>query len=204
MSLDNKEFIESGILEQYVMGATTARETKEVLQRAAVDATIRTEIEAIRKTLEEYALLHAIQPNAYIKPFLIASIDYMERITNGEVVTFPPLLHKNSMIADFETWLSRPDMILPDYADDLYAKIIGNTPGCNTAIVWIKDYAPQEVHDNELERFFIIEGTCNIIIEDEVHALVPGDYFSIPLHSHHMVKVTSSVPCKVILQRVAA
>ena len=122
----------------------------------------------------------------------------------GEAVTFPPSLHKNSVIADFEPWLSRPDMTLPDSADDLYAKIIGNASGCNTAIVWINDYAPQEVHDAEHERFLIIEGTCNIIVEDEVHALVPGDYFAIPLHRHHLVKVTSSVPCKVIMQRVAA
>jgi quercetin dioxygenase-like cupin family protein len=41
-------------------------------------------------------------------------------------------------------------------------------------------------------------------VEDEVNQLVPGDYFAIPLHKKHLVKVTSSITCKVILQRVAA
>lgn len=88
--------------------------------------------------------------------------------------------------------------------DNIYAKIIGYTPEATTAIVWLKDYAPHEVHDNEYERFLIVEGTCDIIVEDQVNQLVPGDYFAIPLHKNHLVKVTSSIPCKVILQRVAA
>ena len=88
--------------------------------------------------------------------------------------------------------------------EEVFAKIIGYTPEAITAIVWLKDYAPHEVHDNEYERFLIVEGTCDIIVEDEVNQLVPGDYFAIPLHKKHLVKVTSSIPCKVILQRVAA
>jgi len=204
MKLSNKEFIASGILEQYVMGITTPNETEEVMQRAAADAAIRMEIESISKTLEDYAMRNAVAPNAYVKPFLIATIDYTERLTNGEVATFPPALHKDSKIADFEPWLNRPDMTLLDATEDLYAKIIGTTQDSVTAIVWIKDYAPQEVHDNEHERFLIIEGTCNIIVAEEVHALVAGDYFAIPLHKHHMIQVTSAIPCKAILQRVAA
>ena len=88
--------------------------------------------------------------------------------------------------------------------DDLFAKIIGYSAGAITAIVWIKKYAPQEVHDKEYERFLIVEGTCNIVVGDEVNQLVPGDYFAIPLFENHFVEVTSSIPCKVILQRVAA
>ncbi len=204
MKLNNKEFIESGILEQYVMGITTPKQTEEVLQRAAADATIRTEIESISKALEHYAMLNAIKPKADIKTFLLATLEYTERLTNGEVATFPPALNNASTIADFEPWLSRPDMTLPDDADNLYAKIIGATRGSITAIVWIKDCTPQEVHDKEHERFLVVEGTCNIIVADEVHELVAGDYFDIPLHKIHMIKVTSSIPCKAILQRIAA
>ena len=69
---------------------------------------------------------------------------------------------------------------------------------------WLKDYAPQEVHDDEHEKFLIIEGTCDIIVGNEINQLVAGDYFAIPLHKNHIIKVTSSQPCKVILQRVAA
>jgi len=88
--------------------------------------------------------------------------------------------------------------------EDVFARIIGYTEKAITAIVWLKEMAPQEVHDDEHERFLILEGTCDIVVGNNIHQLVPGDYFAIPLHSNHHIKVTSSIPCKVILQRVAA
>jgi mannose-6-phosphate isomerase-like protein (cupin superfamily) len=60
------------------------------------------------------------------------------------------------------------------------------------------------VHDNEFEKFLILEGSCTITIEEEAHHLVPGDYLAIPLHKSHQVTITSEIPCKIILQRVAA
>ena len=94
-------------------------------------------------------------------------------------------------------------MVSPD-TEDMFAKIIGYTSTALTAIVWLKEYAPQEVHDTEHEHFFIVEGTCDIVVGNKVHHLAPGDYFAIPLYENHFVKVTSSTPCKIILQRVAA
>jgi hypothetical protein len=67
---------------------------------------------------------------------------------NGEPVTEPPFLNENSAVADYAAWLNRSDMI-PRDDEDVYAKIIGYTPQAITAIVWLKDYAPQEVHDHE-------------------------------------------------------
>jgi mannose-6-phosphate isomerase-like protein (cupin superfamily) len=198
-----KEYIDSGILEQYVLGGTSAEESREVELRAAADPAIRQEIELISGILFSYAMEHALTPNPVLKPFLLATIDYTERLKNGEPASFPPVLHEKTVIADYAAWLNRKDMVNPGTAD-LYAKIIGYTPQITSAIVWIKDYAPQEVHDNEFEKFLIVEGTCEITVGDDVHALKAGDYFQIPLHKTHMVKVTSTIPCKVILQRVAA
>jgi mannose-6-phosphate isomerase-like protein (cupin superfamily) len=201
--LSSREFIESGILEQYVYGMATEEERTEVEKRQATDPEIRQEIEAISLSMEQYAKAHAIEPNPIIKPFLMASLDYTVRLQHGEPPADPPELHEGSKISDYETWLNREDMINTGKAD-VFAKIIGYTPKAITAIVWLKDYAPQEVHDAEHERFLIVEGTCDIFVEDEVNHLRAGDYFAIPLHKNHMVKVTSQIPCKVILQRVAA
>ena len=73
-----------------------------------------------------------------------------------------------------------------------------------TAVIWIGQMAPDETHDDEHEKFLILEGTCDITVGNDVHHLKAGDYFAIPLHKTHMVKVTSDVPCKAILQRIAA
>jgi mannose-6-phosphate isomerase-like protein (cupin superfamily) len=197
------EYMGSGLLELYVLGATSPAESTEVELMAATDPAIRLEIEAIEEALEAYAMEHAAAPNPVIKPFLLATIDYTERLKGGEPVTMPPVLNKNSIIEDYSPWLNRSDLLVPG-DDAIFAKIIGYTPEAVTAIVWIKEYAPQEIHDHEFEKFLIVEGTCDIVVGDEVYALVPGDYFAIPLHKNHQVKVTSTIPCKVILQRIAA
>jgi len=198
-----REYIDSGILEQYVLGLTSAGQSVEVEQRAAADPAIRKEINAIGEAMEAYAMEHAITPDPIIKPFLLATIDYTERLKSGEPATVPPALNKNSAVEDYAVWLDRADMVTPG-TENIHAKIIGYTPEAITAIIWIKDFAPQEVHDHEIEKFLIVEGTCDIIVGDTVHQLAAGDYFPIPLHKNHRVKVTSSFPCKIILQRMAA
>ena len=199
-----KKYIESGILEAYVMGTTNSVEASEVEQLMLEFHEIREEIEAISEALKNYTQAHSIPPDPTIRPFLMATIDFTERMKKGEQPASPPLLHEGSKVSDYNEWLSREDMILPEDFTDLYAKIIGYTPGALTAIVWIKDVAPQEVHEHEFEKFLVVEGTCNITIGGDIHQLVAGDYLSIPLYKNHDVKVTSPIPCKVILQRVAA
>ena len=201
--LTSKEYIDSGILEQYVLGNASSGDSAEVELRAAADPAIRQEIETICETLEAIAMANAVEPDPVIKPFLMATIDYEERIKKGEPFSAPPLLNENSKLEDYTDWLNRSDMVSPG-TDDIFAKIIGYTAEAITAIIWLKDYAPPEVHSKEYERFLIVEGTCNITVGDEVTQLVPGDYFAIPLHKSHFVKVTSSIPCKLILQRIAA
>jgi mannose-6-phosphate isomerase-like protein (cupin superfamily) len=198
------EYIQSGILESYVFGNTTVQETVEVEEMACAFEEVRKKIDEIGLTLEKYAFDNALLPKETVKVFLMASIDYTERLKNGEPPAFPPLLNEASKLSDYSSWLDRADMVLPQNFHSLYAKIIGHTPEVTTAIVWMKEMAPQEVHDNEYEKFIVVEGTCLITIEENKYELQPGDFLSIPLYKNHSVKVTSSIPCKVILQRIAA
>jgi mannose-6-phosphate isomerase-like protein (cupin superfamily) len=202
--MDIKEYILSGILEQYVLGTISKEEAIEVEQAAAKYPEVRKEIAEISKAIEQFAMANAVQPSRNLKPFVLATIEYMERMENGETPSFPPLLNETSKLSDFDTWLNREDMVLPAEVEDTYAKIIGYTPKQKTAIIWIMDSTPPELHHDEYEKFLIVEGTCNITIDENIYPLVPGDYFQIPLHKTHIVKVTSKTPCKVILQRIAA
>lgn len=201
---DVKTYIESGILESYLLGSLSDAEQNEVLEMIANHPEIQEEIEAISFALEAVAFENAVPPDPTLKPFLMATIDFTERMESGEIPGNPPALHENSKISDYSEWLDRPDMVLKNELEDVYAKIIGYTPEQITAIVWIKEMAPEEIHTNEFERFLIVEGTCDIQIGQNVHHLKPGDYLSIPLYENHFVTVTSPTPCKVILQRVAA
>jgi mannose-6-phosphate isomerase-like protein (cupin superfamily) len=202
--MDIKEIISSGVLEQYVLGNLSKEELLEIERMAATHPEIRGEIENISGVLEHLARANAVTPGRNVKAFLMATIDFMERMEKGEAPSSPPILSENSKRIDFASWLDREDMVLPSGAEDIYAKIIGNENDTVTAIVWIKTETPPESHHHEHEKFLILEGTCDIVVETEVHRLAPGDYFAIPLHKNHTVKVTSDIPCKVILQRAAA
>ena len=201
--MNQKDFIASGIIEQYVLGTSTPEESDAVEGMAVLYPEVQQEMNAIRLALETYAINNSIAPGPLVKVFLLATIDYTERLKNGEIPNVAPLLNIHSSPADFATWVERSDMVSPGNAD-LYAKIISFTPEATTAIVWIKEFAPQEIHHDEHERFLVLEGTCELRIGNEVQQLGPADFFEIPLHQHHTVTVTSSTPCKVILQRVAA
>jgi mannose-6-phosphate isomerase-like protein (cupin superfamily) len=198
------EYINSGILEMYVLGLTSAEESSEVEKLAVSHSEINKEIEAISKALMIYSETSSTVIDPTVKPMIMATIDYTERIKAGEIPTAPPILNDNAKISDFAEWLNRKDMITPEEAEDIEIKIIGHQPKAMTAIVWIKKETPYEVHDHEYEKFLILEGTCDIITDTKIYSMVPGDYFSIPLHLGHTIKVTSKIPCKVILQRIAA
>lgn len=198
-----KDFIESGLLELYVMGVASPEETAAVEQMAAAHPEVRQEIDAISEQMELYAMAHAVEPKTTIKPLVLATIDYMERMKQGELPASPPVVNAKSRAEDFAPWLNREDMVLPADAESIYAKIIGYTPVATTAIVWLKDSTEPEVHHDEYERFLILEGTCKVTVGEHVYSLAAGDYFAVPLHVSHHFKITSSEPCKAVLQRLS-
>jgi quercetin dioxygenase-like cupin family protein len=199
-----ENYINSGILELYVIGMTTDEESIEVKEMSDKNMAVKNEIEAISEALNIHANQGAPALNPGIKPNIFGTINYTERLQNGEEFCVAPTLTKDSKIEDFQVWLDKPELNIYNTEDEIDAKIISATPEAMTMIVWLKNGAPIEIHDKEYEHFLILEGTCEITIGKDVHSLIPGDYLSIPLYIGHSVKVTSDFPCKILLQRVAA
>jgi len=197
-------FIESGILELYVMDQCAPAEKEEVERMSRLYPQVKEELDIISKALEQHDRTHAVTPSETVKPFVMASIDFIKRMKGGEPATFPPIIHAASLISDYDAWLNRPDLQPLAPEENITARLIGHTPQMTTAIVWIKKSTPPEIHTDELEQFLIVEGTCNIYIGEDVHSLQAGDVLAIPLHTTHRVQITSVLPCKVILQRIAA
>src|SRR6202012_6139935 len=115
-------------------------------QMCAISCEVRHTLRDISTALENYARLHAAEPDPTIKTFLMATIDYMERIKNGEIPSFPPVLHAGSKASDYASWLNRQDGQLTAPLTDAHACIIGYAPEMTTAIVWLKYGAPPETH----------------------------------------------------------
>nr|MBA3970866.1 hypothetical protein [Bacteroidota bacterium] len=88
-----REYIESGVLEIYVLGLTDEAERAEVEKMAAAHPEIRKEIAEISVALQNYAEKRGVAPHPAIKPLLMATIDYTERLENGEAPAFPQILN---------------------------------------------------------------------------------------------------------------
>ena len=65
--MNTKEYIESGILESYVLGVATAGESAEVERLSLEYPAIRQELDAIRNSLETYALQYEKEPPVFLK-----------------------------------------------------------------------------------------------------------------------------------------
>jgi len=199
-----KEIVESGVLELYVIGDLSDQKLIQIEQQISESKVLQKEVRAIEKAFEEYAFANTIEPDATFKPMQLAVTNYTTRLTYGEVPVDPPSLHAGSKVSDYKEWLDKTNMQEPDEYDSMHGKIIGSNEAKTTMIIWLKEGAPEEMHTDELEKFLIVEGTCDIKIGNQVHSLKAGDYLSIPLYINHTVTVTSSKRCKIILERAAA
>ncbi len=71
---DLKAYIDSGILELYVLGAASADEVFQVEQMAAKHEEIRDEIRAIEAAMEQYASSNAIEPREEVRNRVLNSL----------------------------------------------------------------------------------------------------------------------------------
>lgn len=72
--MDVKAYIESGVLEMYVMQALSAAESREIEQLAEQHPEIRVEIERIEQAMSAYALKHAQAPRSDLKAEIFSNI----------------------------------------------------------------------------------------------------------------------------------
>ncbi|MCU0429971.1 MAG: cupin domain-containing protein [Cytophagaceae bacterium] len=199
--MQDRQLIESGILELYVLGLLSDEESLWLASQAADSPAVQSQLQELQDTLEQWITGYSKPLHPVSKASLMATIDFKSRIQQGErPKPFPPL-HKNIHIQQLEPWLELPENQLPEPSEEVVARILAYDGITSTMLVWIKKNTPQEVHTHELESFFIVEGTCEIWVENQATSLQAGDFFEIPLHRMHYVHVTSSIPCKVILQR---
>ncbi len=192
--------ISTELIERYVLGQLSAAENLEVESAAGRDATLFASIASLQGGLEQLARMNEVPPPKELKQRVVAAVQEIEH----EARFRPPVLHAGSVAADFAMWVDLPEMVRPADAEDIHVIPFADNSDGLSAVVWLVTGSPEETHTQCVEKFLILEGSCNIEFPDKVNVLNPGDVFSIPLHIPHTVKVTSMIPCKILLQRIAA
>ncbi|WP_344765362.1 anti-sigma factor [Pedobacter ginsengiterrae] len=86
-----KAYIESGVLELYVLGDLSSEETLQVEEMAARYAEVRAEIDAIEQAMEQYAMQNAVEPSADVETRLFEKLGFSELEEQEEVVSNQPV-----------------------------------------------------------------------------------------------------------------
>jgi mannose-6-phosphate isomerase-like protein (cupin superfamily) len=200
--MNAKELITSGLLEEYVLGTLDAEQVVAVRNAIATESSVQTEVLALEQAFEQLAMAQATEPPLSARSEILSLVNAAEvEHANTER---PPILHPASKAAEFARWIEQPHLVEDPANEDTYFMPFAMNEEALTALVWMRKGAPVETHTDCIEKFLILEGTCNIIIGDKAHPMRAGDYMRIPMHVPHSVVVTSDITCRIIVQRVAA
>jgi mannose-6-phosphate isomerase-like protein (cupin superfamily) len=199
---DIKGYFESGILELYVAGSLPLDEALAVEDLAVHHPEVREEIVRLQETVEQLWDIQPRQPRAELKARILAEIATLSERSFDPAR--PPVLNVGARAEDYRFWYEQEGIVPPAQYDDLFFIPVAMNEDGLTAVVWINGHVEEEMHDQAIEKFLVLEGSCKIDIEGEVHYLKAGDYLAIPKFRSHIVDVTSDIPCKLIVQRIAA
>ncbi len=61
-------------------------------------------------------------------------------------------------------------------------------------------FSKEKIINLNYEKLLVLEGSCQIMIEDTLHYLFQGDHIYIPSHTHFKAKATSEITCKVLME----
>jgi len=196
-----KDFINSGIIEVYCMGAATDEEQLQVEQMAQQYPEVHDEIKAVRQALESYALGSSPVPFAEIKNKIMEVISGEE----NNNLSFPPRITMQTTIDEWQQYITHNKIASPvDY--DLFYLL--NLPGNEqqySYMAWARKGAVlEETHAEEDEYLFMMEGYCSVTIDGVLGYYKAGDVVFIPKGALHRAEALSTEPMLLIGQRLAA
>lgn len=99
MSVENlKAYIESGVLELYVLGDLSPEEALQVEEMAAQHPEVKAEIAAIEQAIEQYAMQNAVEPSADVETRLLEKLGLSEVEPQKTVKPNPPVAQEANII----------------------------------------------------------------------------------------------------------
>jgi len=195
------EYIASGILTDYCLGLLDIGQRREVEMHCRQYPELQKEVDDIKLTLEKYLLSQSEPPAETLKDKIWQTIS---SIRSGEL-NYQEQLPVLTRYSEKETWLALVKPMLPaTLQQDLFVKVMRDDEELMQTVLWTKVNYPDEVHDDLHECFMILEGECECYVGDKVIRLSAGDYFDVPLHAHHDVKILSKEVLAVVQRRKIA
>ena len=191
-------YIASGILELYVLDLLSQAEKIGVERMLKVYPILREEVLAIESALENYAHINAIPPSKKLEREIT---EIVNNLAIEQHISFEQLPRINEY-SNYLNWLPLIELIKPNKIDDgIFNKVLQHNEQITQVLVVSEINIPEEIHDDELESFLILEGNCECIVSGKSRFMGPGDFMAIPLYEPHDV-IVKSKQVIAILQRV--
>jgi mannose-6-phosphate isomerase-like protein (cupin superfamily) len=183
-----REYIESGVLEEYCLGLLNADEQAAVLQICALFPEVKMELTVIEQAIATMAANRAITPSDDLKQKILNSLDFSDEAIQFDL-THLPVANSHS---NHKSWLKLLEHLIPsEPAGDFSSRLLRQNEGFDQMLVVTKCDVPAETHGDVIESFFILKGECQCSVGDNLLLLGPGDFLEIPLHQQHDVKLLS-------------
>ncbi len=132
-----------------------------------LDVNSNDQVQATEDALNSFAKSNAILPSQEIKNKILlklASLNKTRREQGTIDINNPPLLTENSNLQDW--LLATQHMQPPEKFDNIHMVQIKQNEQVEMFVGWVSEMVPEEVHDDILESFMILEGSCTCHITD--------------------------------------
>ena len=195
-----KDYIDSGMIEDYCLGLLTPDEMEDVAKHAKIHPEIKERINEYQLALKQYAAELSPYTGKSQKKQLMEIIDNLEAETSIDIKTLP-LINKYS---NLKKWLPLAKSVLPSALEEpTLIHELRDEKGINQFLLWTIVDAPYELHEDVYETLLLLEGECICRVGEDAYHLNTGDFLAIPLHKHHNLEVVKG-PVLLLVQRVEA
>jgi mannose-6-phosphate isomerase-like protein (cupin superfamily) len=191
-----KEYIESGVLEEYCLGWLSNEEQAFVIQMTLLYPEVKEELTRIELFMEALAKANAVDViNPDLREKILNSLGHISQ--NYLDLDNLPVINQDS---DHQIWLNSLKHLIPaePAGDMIFKPLRQNNNKVTQTLVISKINVPKETHTDVLECFLILQGECECTIGEHVFKAGPGGFIDIPLYVEHDVKILSPVVVAVL------
>jgi mannose-6-phosphate isomerase-like protein (cupin superfamily) len=194
--MDIRQYIESGILEEYCLGHLDEADQAYLIQMTMLYPEIKEELTAVELTFENMAALSAVEPANDVKKNILASLGFNDEVLDTDKL---PVISK---AADPQPWLTAFVHLIPDEPTEAFSMhVIREDNIVRQMLVTSNSDVPEEEHGDFFESLFVLKGNCECTIGENFYALGPGDFIEIPLHVKHDIKLVTPFVTAVLQYR---
>jgi len=207
ISKEDLLFLKSGIVEDYHLGLASDEDARKLLgvcqMHVEAESILDLGFESVLNMLKSYQKT----PPKRNRQSILNAVNSKSELSKATILEDGMTLDRFVPISSYssvEEWTQLLKNIQPDDEyENICAKPLFQSKNRELTLVWAKEIVPDEVHTDEIESFFILEGTADCIIGEDVFHMKSGDYMLIPMHVNHKVVITSSTPAKALKSKVS-